>query len=126
MLFEPYQSWLDCITNIRRRLPACDRVIADYRVGNRLLQRLADIGEPYGAVRRRQRLGGMLSYFVQAYRRSHASEHASGTQYVKKVAIPPNGSAEPEQTSGIQGNEITLSPAQWPARIIVAKHTVAA
>jgi hypothetical protein len=29
----------------------------------RLLQPLADIGEPYGAVRRRQRLGGMLSYY---------------------------------------------------------------
>jgi len=32
-------------------------------LGNRLLQPLADIGEPYGAVRRRQRLGGMLSYY---------------------------------------------------------------
>jgi hypothetical protein len=30
-------------------------------LGNRLLQPLADIGEPYGAVRRRQRLGGMHS-----------------------------------------------------------------
>jgi hypothetical protein len=31
-------------------------------LGNRL-QSLADIGEPYDAVRRRQRLGGMLSYY---------------------------------------------------------------
>ena len=31
-------------------------------LGNRVLQPL-DIGEPYGAVRRRQRLGGMLSYY---------------------------------------------------------------
>jgi putative transposase len=32
-------------------------------LGNRLLQPLADIREPYGSVRRRQRLGGMLSYY---------------------------------------------------------------
>ena len=32
MSFEPYQSLAGCITNIRRHLPACDRVIADYRI----------------------------------------------------------------------------------------------
>jgi hypothetical protein len=31
MPFEPHQSSSGCITNIRRRLPACDRVIADYK-----------------------------------------------------------------------------------------------
>ena len=30
MPFEPHQSLAGCITNIRWRLPACDRVIADY------------------------------------------------------------------------------------------------
>jgi hypothetical protein len=30
MPFEPHQSLAGCIPNIRRRVPACDRVIADY------------------------------------------------------------------------------------------------
>jgi hypothetical protein len=30
MPFEPHQSLAGCITNIRPRLPGCDRVIADY------------------------------------------------------------------------------------------------
>jgi putative transposase len=34
-------------------------------IGNRLLQPLARVGDLHGAIKRRERLGGMLSYYLR-------------------------------------------------------------
>jgi hypothetical protein len=67
MPFEPHQSLAACTTNIRWRLPGCDRVIADYRGS-------ADPDRAFFAIKSRSMFGCFLGHslvllptFVRSY-----------------------------------------------------------
>jgi hypothetical protein len=56
----------DCITNISSHLPVRDSIFADHSLENRIPQPMSVAALPHHPVQRRQRLGGILSYYHRA------------------------------------------------------------